>query len=461
MTELSAARVPIRSLMSDLASGALTARALLDQSLAAIADPAGEGSRAFLEVHDATAIAVADGIDAVRSAGGTLPPLAGVPVALKDLFDVAGQTTTAGSVVLADEAPAERDATAVSRVRGAGMVVTGRTHMTEFAFSGLGLNVHYDTPRSPWDRQTGRIPGGSSSGSAVAVADGMAVAALGTDTGGSCRIPAAFCGIVGYKPTASRVPVDGVTPLSTSLDSVGPIGRTVDCCAIVDDVLAGGVGLVAEDKTPVDRLRLAVLSDLVTDDLDPEVASAYGTALGALSAAGIELVDVPFPELRDIPTINPRGALAAAEAYAWHRELLAAHGDRYDQRIRIRIAGGADIGAADYIDTVAGRGRLIEAAAERLAGYDAFVLPSVAVIPPSVESFGNDDSPHYAQTNMLALRNTSVGNFLDTCAISMPSTPPSAPPVGLMLMGRPGGDAALFAAARTVEAALGPVTSSP
>jgi aspartyl-tRNA(Asn)/glutamyl-tRNA(Gln) amidotransferase subunit A len=228
----------IRELAADLAAGQVTARELVDECLVAIEDPAGEGSRAFLSVAAERARATADGYDTIRAGGGALPPFAGIPLAVKDLFDVAGEVTTAGSIALADRPPAETDAPAVARVRAAGFIPLGRTNMTEFAYSGLGLNAHHDTPRSPWDRATGRIPGGSSSGTAVAVADGMAVAGLGTDTGGSCRIPAAFCGVVGYKPTAARVPREGVTPLSFSLDSVGPLARTVDCCAILDDILA-------------------------------------------------------------------------------------------------------------------------------------------------------------------------------------------------------------------------------
>ena len=178
--------------------------------------------------------------DGMRASGAVVPPLAGIPVAIKDLCDLVGEVTTAGSVVLADRPPAEADAPVAARMRAAGLIPMGRTNMTEFAYSGLGLNSHHDTPRSPWDRATGRIPGGSSSGTAVAVADGMALAGLGTDTGGSCRIPAAFCGIVGYKPTASRVPLDGIVPLAPSLDSVGPLAPSVDCCALVDAIMAGG-----------------------------------------------------------------------------------------------------------------------------------------------------------------------------------------------------------------------------
>ncbi len=456
----------IRELAADLADGKRTARGLVDECLAAIDDPAGEGSRAFIHADGDAARAVADGYDAIRSAGGTLPPFAGIPIAIKDLFDVAGEVTGAGSTVLTDRAPATIDAPVIARMRAAGFIPVGRTNMTEFAYSGLGLNAHYDTPRSPWDRATGRIPGGSSSGTAVAVADGMAVVGLGTDTGGSCRIPAAFCGIVGYKPTASRVPLDGVTPLSFSLDSVGPLGRTVDCCAIVDDVLAGGSGLVPDAATPVERLRLGVVRDLMLDDADPEVVEAFEAAVAALAAAGVTVVDVAFPELHDIPHLYRSGGLAAAEAWAWHRELIETRGDEYDQRVRTRIEPGAAASAEYYIEVLQGRKRLIALAAERLAGLDAFVSPTVPILPPAIASFDDDDRQHYTTQNLLTLRNTSVGNFLDTCSVSLPLGPSvgagvaaggsvaTAPPVGLMLTGRPLGDVELLAAARTVETVL-------
>ncbi|MEM9566479.1 MAG: amidase [Actinomycetota bacterium] len=445
----------LRHLAADLQAGRVTARALVDRALAAIEDPAGEGRRAFLQTDDAAARAVADGYDAIRRAGGALPPYAGIPIALKDLFDVAGQVTTAGSVVLADRPPATVDAPVVARVRAAGFIPVGRTNMTEFAYSGLGLNAHHDTPRSPWDRATGRIPGGSSSGTAVAVADGMAPVGLGTDTGGSCRIPAAFCGVVGFKPTASRIPLDGVTPLSFSLDSVGPFGRSVDCCAIVDDILSGGSGLVDPTPRPVDQVRLGVVRDLMLDDADPEVVDGFDDALARLTAAGISLVELPFPELDEIPHLYRRGGLAAAEAWAWHRPLLETRGDEYDQRVRTRIEPGADASAEYYIEVVKGRRRLVELTADRLQGLDGFVSPTVAILPPPIADFDDDDPAFYSQKNLLTLRNTSVGNFLDTCSISLPVTGlPEDRPVGLMLTGHPMGDDRLLSVARTVEVGL-------
>lgn len=441
----------IRAIADRLGDGTTTARDLVDGCLAAIDDPAGEGRRVFLKVTAEEAVATADAYDGVRAAGGVVPPFAGIPVAIKDLADIEGQVTTAGSVVLADNKPAEADAPVVARLRRAGFVPIGRTNMTEFAYSGLGLNSHFDTPRSPWDRETGRIPGGSSSGTAVAVADGMAVAGLGTDTGGSCRIPAAFCGVVGFKPTARRIPLDGITPLSFSLDSVGPLARSVDCCAIIDDIFAGGSGLIDRSATPAERLQLGVLTDLVLEGMDEIVGAAYAAALDALSNAGVTLVEVDFPELHDITHLYRAGGLAAAEAYAWHEQLMAARGDRYDQRVRTRIEPGGAASATYYIEVLQGRDRLIEVADRRLRGLDAFVLPTVPTVPPSVAGLDEGDRDHYTTQNLLALRNTSIGNFLDTCALSMPVPSSGGEPVGLMLMGRPMGDGDLLAAGRTVE----------
>ncbi len=455
MAEPTDLKTPIRTLATQLSDGTVSSRQLVDRCLEAIEDPAGEGNRAFLSVAAAEARATADGYDAVRAAGGALAPYAGIPVAIKDLCDIEGQVTKAGSTVLSDSEPATADAPVVARLRAAGFIVIGRTNMTEFAYSGLGLNSHYDTPRSPWDRENGRIPGGSSSGTAVAVADGMAVVGLGTDTGGSCRIPAAFCGIVGYKPTARRIPLDGVTPLSFSLDSIGPLGRTVDCCAIVDDIFAGGSGVISEDDTPPELIRLGVLSDSVLDDMDATVGAAYHDALMALSKTGVTLVEVPFPELNELGHINRNGGLAAAEAYAWHQGLLAIRGDGYDQRVRTRIEPGGASTAAYYIEVLQSRQRLIEAAKARLGRLDAFVMPTVAMVPPTVASFDSDDRDYYSTQNLLALRNTSIGNFLDSCAISIPIEAADAAPVGLMLMGPPMGDHELFSVARSIERIVG------
>jgi aspartyl-tRNA(Asn)/glutamyl-tRNA(Gln) amidotransferase subunit A len=435
---------------ADLAAGRTTARQLVEAALARIAEPGGEGARAFIRVHAEAARAMADGMDALRRAGGAPGPYAGIPVGIKDLCDIAGEPTPAGSAVLADAPPAAQHAPVLARMLGAGLIPVGRTNMTEFAFSGLGINPHYGTPASPWDRATRRIPGGSSSGTAVAVADGMAFAGLGTDTGGSCRVPAAYCGIVGYKPTARRVPIEGILPLAPSLDSVGPLARSVACCAAVDAIMAGEVPR-APRAADVSRLHLAIPTTLVLDGLDATVAASFERACARLAAAGARISHIPFPVFTAVAEANRLG-LAGAEAYAWHRVLLARAGDRYDPRIKARIVRGADILAADYLELMATRRRLIAEADAATAPYDALLLPTCPILPAPIAAL--DDEAEYNRVNLLSLRNTTLGNFLDRCAISLPCHRAGEAPVGLMLMGETMGDAKLFAIAAGVEAAL-------
>lgn len=443
----------IDELAQALADGILTSRDLIENSLARIADPAGEGARTFIKVHAAQARAMADAADMLRRAGRAPGRYAGIPIAVKDLFDIAGEPTPAGSAVLADAPPAKANAAAVTRMLGAGFIPVGRANMTEFAFSGLGINPHYGTPASPWDRASKRIPGGSSSGTAVAVADGMAAAGLGTDTGGSCRIPAAFCGIVGYKPTARRVPITGVLPLAPSLDSVGPLANSVACCAEIDAILADE-SPVAPIPARLDGLRLAVPDSMVLDGMDDTVAAAFDRALSALSAAGARIEKVRFRAFADVPAVNAKGGFAASEAYAWHRLLLAAKGSGYDQRIRVRIARGEHMSAADYLDLVAGRARLIAAFNAETAPYDCLLMPSTPIVAPTIGSL--DDERLYNSVNMLILRNTALGNFFDRCSISVPCHRAGEAPVGLMLTGETMGDARLFSIAAAVEAVLHP-----
>jgi aspartyl-tRNA(Asn)/glutamyl-tRNA(Gln) amidotransferase subunit A len=434
-----------------LADGSTTSRTLVEDCLARIADPAGEGTRAYTKVHADTARAMADAVDAMRRAGRAPGRYAGIPVCLKDLFDIEGEATAAGSRALAEAPPAKAHAPVVQRMLAAGFVPLGRTNMTEFAFSGLGINPHYGTPLSPWDRPSARIPGGSSSGTAVAVADGMAVAGLGTDTGGSCRIPAAFCGVVGYKPTARRVPLSGVLPLAPSLDSVGPLGPSVSCCAAIDALLAGDPALALAPR-PLAGLRLALPANLVLDGMDGVVAAAFDRAVSALSRAGARLERARFPEFDEIPAVNAKGGFAASEAYAWHRPILAGKAPLYDPRIRMRIERGAAMTAADYLDVVNARTRLIASFAARARDYDSVLMPTVPIVPPRIADL--EDERGYNRANLLILRNTSLGNFLDRCAISLPCHRPDEAPVGLMLMGETMGDAHLFRIAAAVEAVL-------
>jgi aspartyl-tRNA(Asn)/glutamyl-tRNA(Gln) amidotransferase subunit A len=441
----------IDELAQALADGTTTSRDLIEDALAKIADPAGEGRRTFIKVHSGQARAMADAMDLLRKANRAPGRYAGIPIAVKDLFDVAGEPTPAGSVILADAPVASANAPAVARMVAAGFVPLGRVNMTEFAFSGLGINPHHGTPSSPWDRASRRIPGGSSSGTAVAVADGMAAAGLGTDTGGSCRIPAAFCGIVGYKPTARRVPIDRVLPLAPSLDSVGPLAPSAVCCATIDAILAGEAP-GASTPVSLSGLRFALPQNMVLDRMDTTVAAAFDSALSRLSDAGAHIQHVRFAAFDELPAVNAKGGLAASEGYAWHRHLLAAQGSGYDPRIRIRIARGEHMSAADYIDVLNARARLIAGFDRATAPYDCLVMPSVPIVAPRIADL--DDERAYNNTNMLILRNTSIGNFFDRCAISLPCHRQGDAPVGLMLMGETMGDARLLGIAAAVEAAL-------
>ncbi|PZW46527.1 aspartyl-tRNA(Asn)/glutamyl-tRNA(Gln) amidotransferase subunit A [Humitalea rosea] len=437
-----------------LFAGQTTARALTETALARIADPAGEGARAFVAVQAEAARAGADAMDRLRAAGRAPSSYAGIPISVKDLFDQAGRVTAAGSVALADAPPALVTAPAVARLERLGFVVLGRTNMVEFAFSGLGVNPHFGTPLSPWDRATGRCPGGSSSGAAVAVADGMGFAGLGSDTGGSCRVPAALCGIVGYKPTASAVPLAGAFPLSQSLDSIGPLARSVACCAVIHAAMAGEEYPIAPLPLPLAGLRFGVpRGTYLTDGMDATVAAGFDATLARLVAAGAMVVPLDLPELAEIPAVNATGGFAASEAWALHREIVAAKGALYDPRILARILRGERMSAADYITLVGARQKLIAAIAPRTAPFDAVVMPTCPIIPPSIAEVGPEAD--YNRINMLLLRNTSVGNFLDRCAISLPCHRAGEAPVGFMLMGEHGGDARLFAVAAAVEAALG------
>jgi len=434
-----------------LEAGTCTSRDLVEACLARIADPSGEGSRVFIKVYADQARASADAQDALRRAGRSPGRYAGIPVSLKDLIDVAGEPTSAASVILADAPPARAHAPVVQRLLSAGLVTVGRTNMTEFAFSGVGINPHYGTPLSPYDRGTGRIPGGSSSGAAVSVADGMALVGIGTDTGGSCRIPAAFCGVVGYKPTGRRVPITGVLPLAPSLDSIGPLANTVACCSVVDSILAGEPARDIVDL-PVSGLRLALPTNFVLDGMDAPTERAIDRAVQRLDRAGALIDRRDFAAIDMLQEAGKRGSLAAVEAYAWHRDLLESDRDRYDPRVAERIMWGARMGAADYMALVSARQALQGAFAAEMAPYDALMLPTVPIAPPPVAAFATDEA--YWRLNGLILRNPAIVNFFDGCAISLPCHLPGEPPAGLMLAAPAMRDSWLFAVAAAVERGL-------
>jgi aspartyl-tRNA(Asn)/glutamyl-tRNA(Gln) amidotransferase subunit A len=441
--------VPLATLIQDLAAGRSSSVALTEFCLAQLDDPAGEGRRAFTRIYRDAALAAAAASDRLRGLGVAGGPLAGLPISVKDLFDIAGETTLAGSLVLADGPPAVADAPVVARLRAAGAIIVGKTNMVEFAYSGLGLNPHYGTPVNPYDPE--RIPGGSSSGGGVAVPYGFSAASIGTDTGGSVRIPAAFNKVAGFKPTQRRVPRDGAVPLATSLDSVGPLAPTVACCALIDSVLAG------ETPTPlaelsVRGLRLVLPQNGLTEGLDGTVSRAFGRAVTRLSQAGAVITDAALPELALLGDVAQRGGIAAPEAYAWHRWRVEARRELYDPRVLVRLLMADRVTAADYIDAVVAREAAIRAFDAATAPFDALICPTVPVVPPRFEQLIKEAD--YQAINQLVLRNTYIFNLLDRCALTLPCSAADELPVGLMLVGPTGGDRRLLEIGAAVERVL-------
>ncbi len=389
--------------------------------------------------------------------------LAGVPVTVKDLFDVAGSITTAGSRVLLEgpgaAPPAEHDAVVVARLRAAGAAMVGSTNMTEFAYSGLGLNPHWGTPAnaagSALDPGAPRIPGGSSSGAAVGVALGVGLAAVGTDTGGSVRIPAALNGLVGFKPTARRVPLDGCLPLAASLDSIGPIARTLADCLRLDAVLADAP-LRGTPPAP-GQIRLLLPTTLVLDDLDATVAQAFTASIERLQAAGVQIARADCAPFADT-ALAAQGVIAAYESFQWHAPLLARAAAAYDPRVATRIAGGAQISVLDYAAALHARQRWQAAVQAGLQGFDAFVMPTVPRVAPEIAALA-DDAAYFA-ANRLMLRNTLLFNLLDGCALTLPMRT-SGLPAGLMLGAPALHDEAIAAIGLTIEALLTLTCSTP
>jgi aspartyl-tRNA(Asn)/glutamyl-tRNA(Gln) amidotransferase subunit A len=444
--------MPTLADLADALAGGRTSRDLTEECLARIADPDGEGSRAFIKVHAEQARATADFHDRSRRNGAAASRFAGIPVSIKDLFDIKGQVTRAGSRALEEDCtPADADAPVVARLRRAGFIVIGRTNMTEFAYSGIGINPHYGTPKSAWQRSVGHVPGGSSSGAAVSIADGMAHGALGTDTGGSCRIPAAYNGIVGFKPTQRRVPLDGGVPLSFSLDSFGPLARTVGCCAALDAVLANETFVPLQPR-PIKGMRLAVPTTVALDELEDEVARTFDRALETLSRKGALIERIAVPEFLDVAPMNAKGGFAAAESYAWHRFLIVSKGDVYDPRVASRILRGETQSAADYIDLLGARRSLIARTEQRIAPYDALILPTTANTPPRIADLADDKA--FTAANLLSLRNCTLINMIDGCAISLPAHREGEVPVGLMLAAAGGSDRRIFELAAGMEAVI-------
>ncbi|HUR90332.1 MAG TPA: amidase [Ramlibacter sp.] len=386
-------------------------------------------------------------------------PLMGLAVSLKDLFDVAGEITSAGSIVLADSPPAPADCPAVARLRAAGAAFIGRTNMTEFAYSGLGINPHYGTPANPADAQVKRVPGGSSSGAAVSVATGAAFIGLGSDTRGSIRVPAALCGVVGFKNTARLVPTDGCVPLSTTLDTVCAMTRSVRDSILAHEILSGTV--VKRVDSPLSAYRLAVARNGMLDAMEAPVALAFERAVKALRDAGAAVEEFDIPAIDTIASMQSIGGFGAAESYAWHRELLARASDRYDPRVRKRVEGGAAMKGWEYVDLFRTRAAVMASLAESLRGFDAVLSPTVPILAPPIAQVapGEERDAEFFRINALLLRNTSVVNMVDGCAISIPCHTPDELPVGLMIWQGALRDDAVLNIAREAEALLSAITN--
>lgn len=445
------AKLTLVQAAAGLASGEFTSRQLIADALAKIADPQGEGERTFTQVYADWAQQQALAADQRRAAGKSLSLLDGVPISIKDLFDVSGQVTTAGSRVLAGAAVAKKHAEIVERLLQAGAVVIGKTNMTEFAYSGLGINPHFGTPANPWDRATQRIPGGSSSGAAVAVADGMCCGAVGSDTGGSVRIPAAFCGLTGYKPTARRIASGGLLPLSPSLDSIGVIAHDVASCIALDAAIAEQA--LRPESPSLAQARFAVPQTLVLDGLDEEVATAFQRALKRLAQAGARIEAIPCSEFAELAEINAAGGFTALESWHWHQSLIAENAEGYDPRVLSRIRRGQPLGESDLQQLRQLRASWQQRVTARVQGFDALLMPTAPLIAPTLAELAEDDEAYF-RANGAALRNPSVINFLDGCALSLPCQRPGEAPVGLMVAGLPMHDQALLGWALAIERCL-------
>jgi aspartyl-tRNA(Asn)/glutamyl-tRNA(Gln) amidotransferase subunit A len=439
----------LSELAKALSSRAVSARRLAEEALARIDAQKASGVAAFVHVNADRVKADADACDMRRRAGRPLSEFDGIPFGVKDLFDVAGEVTTAGSVVLKTSAPAAHDSDAVARLRANGFVPLGRTNMTEFAYSGLGLNPHYGTPPAVSGSVEPRIPGGSSSGTAVAIADGVCSFGLGTDTGGSCRIPAAFNGVTGYKPTARRVSKRGVFPLSDSFDSIGPLGASAACCATLDSMIADALRKDIMAKAPI---RLAVLANYVLDGVSTSVAADYTRALAKLSGPRFELSEVRFRPLDRLPLMLVNGGIVAYEASRAHASRMSMRGHDYDPRVFNRIKLGFETSNEAYDALLRERAAMISEFEHFMRDYDAIICPTVAIETPRIADCA--DEADYRRINGMVLRNTYVFNFLDGCSGSIPMHSTGAQPTGLMVSGPAMADSVVLNVMSVIESVL-------
>jgi len=424
---------------------------LTEQALAAAASPTGEGARAFTALHAAQARATAGAIDARRSNGEPLPSLAGVPIAIDDMLDEAGSTTFGGATTPRAQVPAVRDAAVVRRLRDAGLVIVGRTSVAGFGLDALGVRPGNATPRNSFDRAASRIPGGASGGAAVAVADGMAAAAVGLDTAGALRIPAALNGLVAFRPTQSRVSLEGSVPVAPRFDTVGSIGRTVDDCVLLDEVLTSTRLSINAGPQLLYSLRLLVPTTLVLDDLSFDVLNAFETAVARLAAAGATIVRLPVPALAQVTQLDP-AMLTAIMAYGWHQPNIAGVGaTRYDARTLARLRAAGAVPPPAIVQRIALRDALITSMRATLTGIDAMLMPTIADTAPTMAEVTANDAA-YARAEARMQRNAAVVDVLGGCALTLPCQAPGKAPVGLTIAGMADADARVLSIGRSAQA---------
>jgi aspartyl-tRNA(Asn)/glutamyl-tRNA(Gln) amidotransferase subunit A len=443
-------RLSIDQLVNKIHAGALSYSALIEQCLQEAQKE--NAAHVFTKTYHPSALAVAHHADAQLKAGVTLPYLAGLPISIKDLYDVSGEVTTSGSLVRRGCKPANSDALIVKRIRESGMAIVGKTNMSEFAFSGVGINPHLGTPQNPCDPVNHRIPGGSSSGAAVSVALGLSVAAIGSDTGGSIRIPAALCGLVGFKSTMNRVPTQGAVELSRSLDTVCAMTTSVSDCLSIDAVLSGA--RLDVKARYLKGARFAISKTMMQDDLEPAVAKAFERTLSLLSGKGAVITEIELSELNEIAQINAPGGLSPIESYAACKEFVDHESHQMDHRVLQRMMLGKGVSAADYIKLLDNRQDWIKRTSRVLAPFDALISPTVPMQAPKTQPLMDSDEEFF-RVNRLLLRNTFAINFLDGCAFSLPMQIEDELPMGLMLSASAGLDARLAEIALGTEWALG------
>ncbi|MBY0361552.1 MAG: amidase [Phreatobacter sp.] len=423
-------------------------RDALEASLARIDDPSSDGRVTYTKVYAERARAEADAADARAKAGVKLSPLDGWVISIKDLFDVAGEVTTAGSTILRSRPAASADAPTVARLRQAGVVIVGKTNMSEFAFSGIGINPHFGTPGNAADKS--RVPGGSSSGAGVSAAEGTARMGLGSDTGGSIRIPAALNGCVGFKPTYGRIPLEGAFPLSYALDTIGPLAKTVADCAATDAVLAGEQPWTLT-PAPLAGLRLAIPRGRLFGQMEPEVEQAFEASAARLTRAGARVSDISIEDLlQELADAMAKAPFVAMEAAAVHAEWMEDRARDFDPRVLARVRIGAKAAAPDYIRLVNKRAELVARMRDRLADIDALILPTTPIRAPKISDLIASDDQFWT-ANGLMLRNTTVGNVFTFTGISIPCPQVKGLPVGFMLTALAGQDRRLLRMAAAVE----------